>query len=149
MTHGPLPFRPQQLSTRSSPAPLLPELWTFRRRNTLGVGHAMPRLRERLNIRLGTALADVMPVFRHSAIPPALSNEVKPADIVWSVTERQAMRCAWNRRWSTDRVGSLTPLPPKGPTSLHCRPGVPSLLLTLWCVAPKTTKDVLGGFDIG
>ena len=46
---------------------------------TLGVPHAMPKLRERLHVRLESDLTDLMPVYTRYAIPPAYSHDVKPA----------------------------------------------------------------------
>ena len=81
---------------------------------TLGVDHAMRRLRERLHVRLGTELADVMLVFRHSAIPPALSNEVKPVDIVWSCLCMVGLS-----HWSPGSCGTLA-ASPEAASSIHC-----------------------------
>ena len=53
---------------------------------TLGVAHAMPKLRERLHVCFEFDLVNLLPMFTRFATPPALSHEVKPADVVWSAT---------------------------------------------------------------
>ena len=50
----------------------------------LGHTHAMSKLRQRLHIRLGADLSDMMPIYRSEAISPAFNTEVRPADVVWS-----------------------------------------------------------------